>query len=48
MAGNKTLSYRNASDLNALVNKSYVDQNVLQPSASVNLSDYLKKDGSVS
>ena len=48
MAGNKILSYRNASDLNELVKKFYVDQKVSQASASVNLSDYLKKDGSVS
>ena len=45
MGGNKIISYRNPDDLNELVNKSYVDQKVSQSSGSVDLSDYLKKDG---
>ena len=38
MGGNKIISYRNPNDLNELVNKSYVDQN---------LSKYLPIDGSL-
>ena len=48
MGGNKIVSYRNPSDLNELVNKSYVDQKVSPASGSVDLSPYLKNNGSVS
>ena len=47
MGGNKIVSYRNPSDLNELVNKSYVDQKVSQARGSINLSPYFKKDGGV-
>ena len=46
MGAYKIVSYRNPNDLNELVNKSYVNQKVSQASGSVDLSDYLKKDGS--
>ena len=48
MGGNKIISYRNASDFNELLNKSYVDRKVSQAGGSVDLSPYLEKDGSVS
>ena len=46
MAGFKILSYRKPNDLNELLNKSYVDQKV-QAGGSIDLTPYLKKDGSV-
>ena len=46
MAGFKILSHRKPSDLNELVNKSYVDQKV-QAGGSIDLTPYLKKNGSV-
>ena len=47
MGGNKIVSYRSPNDLNKLVNKSYVDQKVSQAGGSVDLSPYLKNNGSV-
>ena len=49
MGNNKITSLRNPDDSNELVNKSYVDQKVSQAggSGSVDLTPYLKKDGSV-
>ena len=47
MGGNKIIRYREPNDLNELVNKSYVDQKVSQAGGSVDLTPYLKKDGSV-
>ena len=47
MGGNKIVTYRNPNDLNELVLKSCVDQNVSLASGNVDLSDYLKKDGSI-
>ena len=44
---NKITSLRNPDDSNELVNKSYVDQKVSQAGGSVDLTPYLKKDGSV-
>ena len=45
MGGKKT--YRNPSDLQELVPKSYVHRKVSQAGGSIDLSDYFKKDGSV-
>ena len=47
MGNNKITSLRNPDDSNELVNKSYVDQKVSQAGGSVDLTPYLKKDGSV-
>ena len=47
MGNNKITSLRNPDDLNELVNKSYVHQKVSQAGGSVDLTPYLKKDGSV-
>ena len=48
MGNNKITSLRNPDDSNELVNKSYVDQKVSQAGGSVDLTPYLKRDGSVS
>ena len=48
MGNNKITSLRNPDDLNELVNKSYVDQKVSQAGGSVDLTPYLKRDGTVS
>ena len=48
MGNNKITSLRNPDDSNELVNKSYVDQKVLQAGSSVDLTPYLKRDGTVS
>ena len=48
MGNNKITSLRNPDDSNELVNKSYVDQKVSQAGGSVDLTPYLKRDGTVS
>ena len=48
MGNNKITCLRNPDDLNELVNKSYVDQKVSQAGGSVDLTPYLKRDGTVS
>ena len=48
MGNNKITSLRNPDDSNELVNKSYVDQKVSQGGGSVDLTPYLKRDGTVS
>ena len=45
MGGNTIITYRSPSDLQELVNKSYVDQKISQASGNVDLSPYLKKGG---
>ena len=45
MAGNRITTYRNPSDLQELVPKSYVDQKVSQSSGNIDLTPYLNKDG---
>ena len=47
MGNNKITSLRNPDDSNELVNKSYVDQKVSQAGGSVDLTRYLKRDGTV-
>ena len=48
MGNNKITSLRNPDDSNELVNKSYVDRKVSQAGGSVDLTPYLKRDGTVS
>ena len=48
MGNNKITSLRNPDDSNELVNKSYVDQKVSQAGGSIDLTPYLKRDGTVS
>ena len=48
MGNNKITSLRNPDDSNELVNKYYVDQKVSQAGGSVDLTPYLKRDGTVS
>ena len=48
MGNNKITSLRNPDDSNELVNKSYVDRKVSQEGGSVDLTPYLKRDGTVS
>ena len=48
MGNNKITSLRNPDDSNELVNKSYVDRKVSQAGGSIDLTPYLKRDGTVS